>query len=129
MTMPHDGDVDHPWYLDLRPDPVRRGHEADMPAALEALDALDAVVLAVHVDTVPSLSDLIAGWCPIGWTIAVPGAVERHAIERIAAMVGTEYDVTIAPGHPLPPAADAEAPSPVLYRAAPSPGSHVARRV
>ena len=110
MTTIQNDCIDHPWYLHLCPDPVREGRESDALAALKALDAIGAVILAVHADTVPSLADMIAGRSYIGWTIGIPGSVERHMIERIAATAGTGYRATIVPGHPLPPAADESTP-------------------
>ncbi len=99
-------DAHHPWYLDLRPDPGGTGQAGDAHAALLALDAIGAVAIAVHADIVPSLADLVAGRSYIGWTICVPGTVERSTIEAIAATAGEGYRATVVPGHPLPPTAD-----------------------
>lgn len=102
MTVPTPIDEDHPWQLELRPDPASEGYEADASAALQALDILGAVILAVHVDTVPSLAQLMAGRSYVGWTLLVPGIVPRETIERIAATAGAAFRATVTPGHPLP---------------------------
>ena len=124
-----DRDCDeHPWYLDLCPDPVRRGHDGDALAALQELDRMGAVVVAVHADIVPSLADLIARRCYIGWTIVVPGSVERIAIERIAATAGAGYQVRIVPGHPLPPTMDVAGSPTLPYHPARPPEPHIVGR-
>ncbi len=103
---PHDAAPDeHPWYLGLQPDPAANGRAADAFVALEALEALGATMIAVHADTVPSLTDVVSGCGYVGWTIAIPGSVARRTIEDIAATARAGYRTTLTPGHPLPPAA------------------------
>ena len=121
MTVQDRDGAAHPWYLDLCPDPVRRGHDADALDALQALDTIGAVVLAVHADIVPSLADLVERRSYIGWTIAIPGSVERAAIEGIAATIGAGYRATIVPGHPMPPAPDIPGPTTHPYHPASPP--------
>ncbi|MCE9576490.1 MAG: chemotaxis protein CheA [Deltaproteobacteria bacterium] len=96
-----------PWRVEFAPLPHLMRNGNDPLRLLRELASLGGTVIAVDTSRLPRFEDLDPTECHLAWTLEVPGAVERAAIDEVFAWV--DGDCTLAITRAAPVAADAPA--------------------
>ena len=98
------------WHVQLRPRAGSLANGGEPVLLLRELARIGGRCIAVNTDAVPMIEAFDIGQTYLGWTFAVPGGVERSAIEEIFDWVGEDCELAIARAEKLEEAAIEQAP-------------------
>ncbi len=105
------------WLVHVRPHAGAMANGSEPMLMLRELAGLGGACVACDVSQVPPLDSLDPAQGHLGWTFAMPGAVDRAAVEDVFAFVGEDCSLAFGEGAEMPPcriaAAVPAAPDPV----------------